>query len=554
MRRFLAAAAVMAIIASMAPGTALAQEADPTGLTSLEPLTQIVEGFAAGHENNGLYLQGESDAGPTDLSQFQVIANLGGGQAFGDQDVEMVPSGLSADGDLVSLEEIFDGMPGTTSQLPPLAPFARGRAMDLTSVFEGWTAYDIQGLVEGPVEIREGVQVVAGIELAEPYNAECSEKTYVGRAWVGSTVSAPDPLFTAEALADQYAGTGHGALTGRASRLIELACFPGGGPVMVSSRMREGSGIRPFGPLEILGLVNGNHVVLIAPIRVLDADLTQRFYTSPPDGGDVVVSELEDEPRLLVPNPYGPNDIRIDLEIVPEPADTDAANPAGNAGGTATLLYREDAGTVLPIQSGGLCAALDDALYMLKVRHEIFGNSEVTFDPGAHTFGPATSSSGPVAVEDGKLIATNNSASGGTQTAVLDSDGTGTLSVARPGGVPCEVAVVASSNPNIFEVADDTSDGSGDGSTSDEGNDSGRVPSTDSDDEDPGGLPVALIVGLLVLLCGFGWWWWSRHNGSGDDSFPGTISDTRPDKVKDAKGGKKSPPLIGPRPPSRGAR
>ncbi len=230
---------VAVTMAMVAAGGAVGQEADPSGLTGLEPLTRIVEGFAAGDTGEGLYLEGENDGAPTGLSQFQVTVNFGGSPAFGDDGLEMVPSGLSADGGLVSLVEQFGGTLGTTSMLPPLAPFARGQAMDVTQVFEGWTAYDTQGLVEGPIELLDGLHVVAGIELAEPYDPECSERTYVGRAWVGSTVSAPDPLFTEEALTNKYADDSHGVLVGRASRVIELGCFPGGGSVMLSSTIKE---------------------------------------------------------------------------------------------------------------------------------------------------------------------------------------------------------------------------------------------------------------------------------------------------------------------------
>lgn len=506
MRRSLATFVIIALGAGMATGTALAQEADPSGLTGLEPLSQIVEGFVAGQESDGLYLQGENDSGPTGLAQFQVIVNMGGGSAFGEQDVEMVPSGLSADGDLASLEEIFGGTLGGTSLLPPLAPFARGQAMDLTEMFDGWTAYGNAGLVEGPVQLNEGKQVVAGIELAEPYDSDCSETTYVGRAWVGSTVSAPDPLFSADALADRYAGTDHSALAGRASRLIELACFPGGGPVMVSSRMREGSGIRPFGPLEILGLVNGNHVVIIAPIRVLDADLTQRFYTSPPEGGDVVVSEVEDAPRLLVPNPYGPDDVRLEIQRVADPVDTDTTNAGGDVGDSRTLLYQGDDGAVLPVQSGGLCAFIDHFLYLLGLGSEIFGGNVISYDSDSYAFGPATSSSGPIAVEDGKLMATTVDKGGATQELVVNSDGTGTVSVTRPGGVPCELPVMVSSIPNIFDDAGDTSGDSGD-STSDESDDeqatdeSADDGSADEDNGGAGGVPWGPI-GLAIVLIG----------------------------------------------------
>ena len=529
MRRFLATFAVMAIVAGIAPGAAVAQGPDPSGLTGLEPLSRVIEGFAAGEEAPALYLQGETDNGPTGLTQFQVIVNLGGGPTFGSRGVEMVPSGLSADGNLVSLEEQFDGTLGDTGQIPALAPFARGQAMDLAPAFEGWTAYGTGGLIEGPVEILEGVVAIAGIELAEPYDPECSERTYVGRAWVGSTVSAPDPLFTAEALTDSYGGADLSALAGEASRVIELACFPGSGPQMLSSRMKEDSGIRPFGPLDIFAFVKGSRVVLIAPIRVLDADLTQRFYASPPGGGDVVMSEVEDEPRLLVPNPYGPNDIRIELQVSEQPTDAEAAGAGANEGEPRTLLYQEGTGAFVPAQSGGGCTFLDPFFYLLlgqlrfelSIYEEFFGSDQLTEEIWAFlAFGPTSSGSGAVVTEEGKLTSTITDATGATQTVILNGDGTGEVSVTRGGGPPCVAPVSVVSTPDIFAGGDTATDDPSSGSTSDDDAATDEPAGGTSDDEDnggAGGVPWGLIgIAMALLAAAAGTAYVRRRSGTKD--------------------------------------
>ncbi len=499
----------------MATTAAIAQGPDPSGLTGLDPLTRIVEGFGSSAEAESLYLQGESDAGPTGLTQFQVIVNMGGSSTFGEDGLEMIPSGLTDDGDLISLEENFGGTIGTSGTVPPLAPFARGRAMDLTEVFEGWTAYGNQGPVEGPIEVLEGVQVVAGIELPEPYDHECAERTHVGRAWVGSTVSAPDPLFTAEALLDKYGDSSHSVLAGRASRVIELTCFPGGGPFMVSSRMREDAGIRPFGPLEIFGLVKGNHVVIIAPIRVLDDDLTQRFYSTPSGGGDVVLSEVDDGARLLVPNPYGPNDIRVEIRAVTAPADAGAANPSGNSGDTRTLLYQENGGgSIIPIQTGGGCTLFDQLIHILAT-NEFPDGSIATFDiPESYSIGPSfgstTSSSGTTEVQEGGIVSVIADGTGTTQTLTLNSDGTGEFEKSPASGPGCGGPIEFDMSPYVFiDLSDSTDDSSGEATTDDGGSDdesAGEVPGeTSEDDNSPGGVPwgpIGIAIGLLAVATG----------------------------------------------------
>jgi len=522
MRKFIATYAAMATIAVMAPIAANAQGADPKGATSLEPLTRIVDGFVAGEEVDGLYLQSEYDTATTGLSQFQVIANLGPGPTFGEQGLEMAPSGISPDGDLVSLEDVFGGTIGATGQVPPLAPFARGQAMDLTPVFEGWTIYGVQGLVEGPLEILEQVQVIAGIELAEPYNPECTETTYVGRAWGGTTVPARDPLLTSEALANWYSNTSHSALADRASRLIELTCTPGLGPQMSSFRMKEDTGIRPFGPLETFALVQGNHVVLIAPIRVLDADLTQRFYATPSGGGDVEVTEVEDKPRLLVPNPYGSTNVRIDLRVVKDPTDEGAANAQGNTGATRSLLYSQDTGAIIPVQTGGGCTFTDTVIHILQasfqglsqlqdLANELFGNTPAQMElPDWYSFGSTSSGSGTIGSQDGSIVSTISDASGSSQTATLNSDGTGVFTVANPGnGSTCKGGLEYDMSPNLFDLAGNTPDATDSGSTSnDTGNSGEQTGATGSAGEDTGGAggvpwgPIGIAIGLLAVAIG----------------------------------------------------
>ena len=186
--------------------------------------------------------------------------------------------------------------------------------------------------------LRDQWQAVWGMELAEPFDNACAETAFVGRAWMGSGLSEPDPSFTAEALNAMFGGASHDTLADDYSRIVQLDCNAGSTPVVAVRRMTD-TGVRSFGPVGAVALVKDNFVVFFNPVWILNADLTQSFFATPADGGSVVVSEVDGEDRVLLPNPYGPDDIRIEITVE---RDLDAGADAGMAGLTVAapnLLY-----------------------------------------------------------------------------------------------------------------------------------------------------------------------------------------------------------------------
>jgi len=323
--------AVVALAASMLVLTSLvatAQENRNRDLIDLGPLTRVIDGFTEGREVAGLFVEPNALGGDAIVSQFQVMANLGSTPVFGEEDVEYTATGVTASEDLqmVSLAAQFGGPLDHFDRVPPLAPFWRDQeGMDLTPVFDGWSGYDQDGPIAGPIRILEPMQAIAGVELAEPFDTTCTSPTFVGRAWAGATTSGSDPLFTFDALSERYAGDSHGVLAERASRIVELMCLPGADPVVLSLRMKDDR-VSAFGPTGAVALVKDNFVVLFAPVRTLDSDLRQQFFASTQGGGAVAVSNPLPAPEdlVLVPNPYGDGDISADL-IVDLPTEGAAA-------------------------------------------------------------------------------------------------------------------------------------------------------------------------------------------------------------------------------------
>ncbi len=335
-------------------GTAAGAQVDRNReLVSLDPLTRIVEGFAEGQSVDGFFVEPNALGGDSIVSQFQTVANLGDGPTFGARGVELQAVGVADEAQLnvVSLAKQLGGPLDEFGQIPPLAPFWRDvDGMDLATVFAGWTAYSDVGQIEGPVKVQEPLQVVAGIELAEPFDAACASASYVGRAWVGSTVSAPDPLFTFDALSAWYSDDSHAVLAERASRIIELRCTRGGAPIVQTYRMKD-TGIRPFGPIGALAFVKDNFVVLVAPVRVLDSDLTQQFFASTSDGGPIAVSDPRPAPPLsvLLPNPYGSDAVHAKMVVNPQPEAFGDDAPVR----AETLLYTAGSSAGVAVQTGG---------------------------------------------------------------------------------------------------------------------------------------------------------------------------------------------------------
>ena len=290
------------------PPAAVAQDVDQSAFTSLDPLLQILESFSASESIDELTVPSGAGSEAAMVSQFQILVNLGSAPAFGVEDTELIPTGLSSGSDaaLVSLEEQFDGTLGPFSRVPPLAPFLAGEdGMDISELAQGWAAYDEAGPINGAVTILEDLQVVWGMELAQPFDTTCADATYVGRSWVGSTVSGPDPSFTTDALNGIFGGATHEALADGRSRIVQLTCSVGSTPIVAARRMTD-TGVRVFGPVGAVALVKDNFVVFFNPVRILGPDLTQSFFATPPGGGPVATSDIDGEHRVLLPNPYGP--------------------------------------------------------------------------------------------------------------------------------------------------------------------------------------------------------------------------------------------------------
>ncbi|MCL1595764.1 MAG: hypothetical protein M3132_15590, partial [Actinomycetia bacterium] len=333
------------VVLVMIPSPAVAQEAD-IPVADLEPLATIIDTFASTDDFGDLFISNEA-AEATVLSQFQILVNMGRDPAFGEEDVELVFSGVTT-GDtpeLVSVEEYFQ-QGATFRMLPPLAPFEdRSNGFDPTTVADGWLVFGEEGPIEeGSPIFFEQFQTVWGIELAEPFDTACSTTSYVGRAWNGASVTTgPDPLFTEDAV-----GADHAALAGATTRYAELACFGGGDPMVTSRRMKEGAGSRIFGPTGTIALVKDRFVVFFSPVRIYDGDLSQFFYASPPEGGPVEVSNVDAPIPLLVPNPY--EELNSRLTIVPSTAEGSSFSDEDTG---RTLLHAPDDPTAIAAQSSG---------------------------------------------------------------------------------------------------------------------------------------------------------------------------------------------------------
>lgn len=468
-------------------------------LVSLDPLTRVVDSFTDGQPVDGFFIDPNPLGGDAIASQFQVVANLGDAPTFGARGVELQAVGVG-DGtplEMVSLAKQFQGPLDEFSQIPPLAPFWREiDGMDLTTVFEGWTAYGDTGLIEGPIKVQEVLQVVAGIELVEPFDAACSRASYVGRAWVGSTVSAPDPVFTFEALSAWYGNDSHAVLTERASRIIELQCAQGGAPTVQSYRMKD-TGIRPFGPIGALAFVKDNFVVLMAPIRVLDADLTQQFYASTSDGGPIAVSDPRPAPPIsvLLPNPYGTEYVHARMVVNPS---TEALGDA-NSVQAETLLYTGDSALGVAVQSGGECVPSAGDLFFIDL---------TAATPGSvFARDLSTLSSDELAIYEKLTEMVFEYKNGASDTFRIDtSDGTFTADVTKGGSTCTATGVVIADGLLPGQELGEDSGGSTEagGSSTDPGSTPGNDPSNEGEDTTTnggaGGVPWGPIGVAIILL------------------------------------------------------
>jgi hypothetical protein len=339
---------------------ALAQESI-TEFTSLEPIANIITNFESGLPTDGLTIEAD-DADAAIRSQFQVMVNFAPNPVFAEEDVAFTPSGFveGSTTEIESVAQYFD--PSNEMRfLPPLHPWIDPYSrVAIADGLDGWTVYGENGLIEGVDDAFDALQSVWGIELAEPFDTTCSQEAFVGRAWEGASItSGPDPLFTTAALDSHYRDGSHEALADTASRIVELSCLPGGEPTVFQYRMKEGSGVRLFGPTGAIAMVNGTSVVFFSPVRIHDGDLRQQFFATPADGGAVNATIIEDEPKLLVPNPYAD----LDTKITIVPIDETAGEAASDTATGLRLLNGPEAESAILAQSGGGCQPRSDVIF-----------------------------------------------------------------------------------------------------------------------------------------------------------------------------------------------
>ncbi len=356
---------VIALITALAAVPSASAAEDLTSLTSIEPLQRILDGFASGEPSEGLFLPGVKDSGI--VSQFQFVVNLAKRPTFGYGDVELVPSGVPKEGgiELKSLLDRFDGPLGGTDMLPPLDPWRadnEGR-MDITEWVQGWTAYDEQGPITGPIVVSEPSTLVWGMYLAEPFDETCSTTSWVGRIWAGVKFGEAEAPFDAPALSDYFGGT-HDALAGLGSRLIEFGCDVGGRPTVRALRVTESGDVRSFGPVKAIVLVKGDRIVFMNPGRQVDAKSDQNFFVTSPGGGPVRLSSLKGVTvPLLVPNPY--EDVPLRLSLLADEASRQPGTLVAAPGGqpqTRPLVYTGEDPATAQEESG--CSIWANILFL----------------------------------------------------------------------------------------------------------------------------------------------------------------------------------------------
>jgi len=327
----------MALGLMAAPMTAAAQGDNVTVVTSFDPVATVIDRYAAGDGVSG-FVQTNTDAGAPIASSLQFLVNLSWGPVFLDTDA--IPHGLTGSGtELESLNEWFDG---NLTSLPPLHPWGTiNGAADIAGLFPDWTAYGEDGPIEGPVQIIEPPTVVWAMELADPFDETCSDNRSVGRAWQKAAITGPEGVLTPELLEQDFAGDSHTALAnGENTRFIELHCSEGGSPRVLARRVNPDLGrIRPFGPTDVVALVNGSHVVFFMTERILgidDVPIDPFFYANEPGGAVAPFEPVADVPAL-VPNVYDTYSTRITITMdIPE--DEEARHQGESQG--ENLLFR----------------------------------------------------------------------------------------------------------------------------------------------------------------------------------------------------------------------
>lgn len=352
------AVSLLVLAVLLVPVAAVAQDEDLRERTSLAPLQQVIEGYAAGDSISDSVQQNPDESPITSTLQF--LVNLGSGPAFVEPDLGLDPSGTAASqgSDIVSLSEFF---PGPFNQIPPLHPWGTNQgAADISSLFPDWSAFGEDGPIDGPVEIVEPPTLVWGIELAEPFDVSCEDSRTVGRSWMGEGLTSSEAPFTAEDLSNAFFDDDRSALAnGENTRLIELACTEGGEPTVLAARMNPDLGrIRGFGPTEIVAIVKDSYVVFFTTLRTLGldrSDIPSFLYANDP-GGPVVPYEPDGDFPALVPNVYDefPDHIEITMDIPEDEAG------APSRPGMRDLLLRSERPQLATIGTGGCPPATTD--------------------------------------------------------------------------------------------------------------------------------------------------------------------------------------------------
>ncbi len=524
---------------------ALAQES-VTEFTSLEPIENIITNFESGLPTEGLTIVAD-DADAAIRSQFQIMINFAPDPVFAEDDVAFTPSGF-VDGSTTEIESVSQYFDAEMRFLPPLHPWIDPYSrVGIAAGLDGWTVYGEEGLIEGVEDAFDALQSVGGIELAQPFDTSCSQTAFVGRAWEGSSITTgPDPLFTASALNSRYGSGSHEALAGTASRIVELSCFPGSEPTVFQYRMKEGSGVRLFGPTGTIAMVKGTSVVFFSPVRIHDGDLRQQFFATPADGRAVEATIIEDEPKLLVPNPYAQFDTKVTIEPI---VDTAGEAASDTATGSRVLHGSEDESAILA-QSGGGCQPRSDVLFV----EDLIG--------GAIDAGYANKESLVAAsADDGGSDLQIRYPDGSTQMVRwvsanddLGSVGSWQVEMIQSSGPSCVTLVELMSGGKLVtpdtddEPANEEAEASVDGTSTEQSTPTGSEPEATEDGSSTGGSIPWVPVGLVIVGLGGGVYAYTRTRNKPTVAPP---PPTAPPPADTTNGGITPPPVPPPAPASQ---
>ncbi len=459
---------------------AVAQES----LTSYEPVVQLLEGFSAGDEMEGAAVENEDTDSPI-VRQMQSVVNFGSGPVFVDTESGIYPSGVSADAE-VALTDLSEFFGDTFNELPPLNP---GVEADLAVLFADWEFYGESGLIDEPVILPEFPALIWAVELAEPFDTTCETPRWVGRTWVGESLTSVDNPLTSENLAQWFPGGTHDALVdGERTRLLQVGC-DGPEPVVIALRVNENDMARPFGPTDVVAMVKDTTVAFLGPERIFgvgELQIDPALYANDGAGGPVSVFESSGPVPAPVTDVYSEFSEELTFEMdIPE-------DELEGAPGALNLLFTGETPTPVLIGTGG-CPPPGTRYFAKEdfVRDILAGtfvegqDGQVWNQSGARTnFWAAVS--GFVRIE--------GTSPGGDEFKIDIDPNTGNVTTQVSGPEACDGTGVVLVNG---EPIGDAEVGGGD-----EG--SGEVESTEppSDLEESGGVPWFWIAVALALVAG----------------------------------------------------